>query len=58
MDGHNVCYRNNIAPSETDRTCRKMESHRKEVQGEENRTPAQKEYDKSYNRLKARKRRG
>ena len=56
--GHNICYCNNIAPGETDRTCRKVGAHRKESQGKENHTPAQKEYDKAYNRLKARKQRG
>ena len=53
--GHNICYCNNIAPGETDRTCRKVGAHRKEAQGKEKHTPAQKEYDKTYNRLKARK---
>ena len=56
--GHNVCFCNNIAPGETKRTCRKVGAHRKEAQGKENHTPAQKEYDKTYNRLKARKQRG
>ena len=56
--GHNICYCNNIAPGETDRTCRKVGAHRKEAQGKEKHTPAQKEYDKTYNRLKARKQRG
>ena len=56
--GHNICYCNNIAPGETDRTCRKVGAHRKESQGKENHTPAQKEYDRTYNRLKARKQRG
>ena len=35
-----------------------MGAHRKEAQGKENRTPAQKEYDRTYNRLKVRKQRG
>ena len=56
--GHNICYCNNIAPGETDCTCRKVGAHRKEAQGKANHTPAQKEYDKTYNRLKARKQRG
>lgn len=56
--GYNTCYCNNIAPCETVRTCRKVGAHRKEAQGKENRTPAQKEYDRTYNRLKARKQRG
>ena len=56
--GYNTCYCNNIAPGETDRTCRKVGAHRKESQGKENRTPAQREYDRTYNRLKVRKQRG
>ena len=56
--GYNTCYCNGIAPGETERTCRKVGAHRKEAQGKENRTPAQKEYDRAYNRLKTRKQRG
>lgn len=56
--GYNICYCNNIAPGETKRTCRKVGAHRKEAQGKSNRTPAQKEYDRVYNRLKVRKQRG
>ena len=56
--GYNTCYCNNIAPGETVRTCRKVGAHRKEAQGKENRAPAQKEYDRAYNRLKVRKQRG
>ena len=56
--GYNTCYCNNIAPGETARTCRKVGAHRKEAQGKANRTPAQKEYDRTYNRLKVRKQRG
>ena len=33
-------------------------AHRKEAQGKANRPPAQKEYDRAYNRLKTRKQRG
>jgi len=57
-EGYNTCYCNNIAPGETERTCRKVGAHRKEAQGKANRTPAQKEYDRTYNRLKQRKIRG
>lgn len=57
-DGYNTCYCNNIAPGEAERTCRKVGAHRKEAQGKEHRTPAQKEYDRTYNRLKVRKQRG
>lgn len=56
--GYNTCCCNNIAPGETTRTCRKVGAHRKEALGKENRTPAQKEYDRTYNRLKVRKQRG
>ena len=56
--GYNICYCNNIAPGETERTCRKVGAHRKEAQGKGSRTPAQKEYDRTYNRLKVRKQRG
>lgn len=56
-EGYNTCYCNNIAPGETERTCRKVGAHRKEAQGKANRTPAQKEYDRTYNRLKVRKQR-
>ena len=55
--GYNTCYCNNIAPGETERTCRKVGAHRKEAQGKANRTPAQVEYDRAYNRLKQRKNR-
>lgn len=56
--GYNTCCCNNIAPGETDRTCRRVGTHRKEAQGKANHTPAQKEYGKAYNRLKVRKQRG
>ena len=56
--GYNTCYCNNIAPGETERTCRKVGVHRKEAQGRANRTPAKVEYDRAYIRLKQRKLRG
>lgn len=56
--GYNICYCNNIAPGEMERTCRKVGAHRKEAQGKANRTPAQQEYNRAYNRLKQRKNRG
>ena len=56
--GYNTCYCNNLAPGETTRTCRKVGAHKKEAQGRVAATPAQKEYAKAYNRLKARKQRG
>lgn len=54
----NTCYCNNIAPGETERTCRKVGAHRKEARDRAGRTPAQVEYDRAYNRLKQRKNRG
>ena len=56
--GYNTCYCGNIAPGETERTCRKVGAHRKEAQGKANRSPARVEYDRTYNRLKQRKSRG
>lgn len=56
--GYNTCYCNNLAPRETERTCRKVGAHKKEAQERVTATPAQKEYAKAYNRLKARKQRG
>ena len=47
--GYNTCYCGNIAPGETERTCRKVGAHR---------SPARVEYDRTYNRLKQRKVRG
>ena len=55
--GYNTCYCNNLAPGETERTCRKVGAHRKEAREKAGRTPAQKEYTRTYNRLKARKQR-
>ncbi|BAL00453.1 hypothetical protein OBV_32540 [Oscillibacter valericigenes Sjm18-20] len=46
-----------MAPDETARTCRKVGAHKKEAQERVAATPAQKEYAKAYNRLKARKQR-
>ena len=56
--GYNTCYCNGIAPGETERTCRKVGAHRKEARGRADRSPAQVEYDRVYNRLKQRKNRG
>ena len=56
--GYNTCYCNNIAPGETERTCRKVGAHRKEARDRAGRKPAQVEYDRAYNRLKQRKNRG
>jgi len=54
--GYNTCYCNNIAPGETERTCRKVGAHKKAET--KTKTPAQKEYDRVYNRLKQQKNRG
>ena len=56
--GYNTCYCNNIAPGEINRTCRVVGAHRKESQGRANASPARKEYQRTYNRLKQRKTRG
>ena len=55
--GYDIRYCNNIAPGETERTCRKVGAHRKESRNQEEYTPAQKEYKRTYNRLKVRKQR-
>lgn len=57
-EGYNTCYCNNIAPGETERTCRKVGAHWKEAKERAAATPAQNEYAKAYNRLKMRKQRG
>ena len=54
--GYNTCYCNNVAPGETERTCRKVGAHRK-ANHPTGLSPAGVEYRKVYNRLKARKQR-
>jgi len=54
--GYNTCYCNNIAPGESERTCRKVGAHKKAATKE--RTPAQVEYQRVYNRLKTQKNQG
>ena len=54
--GYNTCYCNNVAPGETERTCRKVGAHRK-ANHPTGLSPAGMEYRKVYNRLKARKQR-
>ena len=57
VGGHNVIYCNDTAPGEKEKTCRTVGAHRKEQQ--KNQTEfVQKEYSRTYNSLKARKRRG
>jgi hypothetical protein len=55
--GYDTCYCNNIAPGETEKTCRKVGAHKKQA-SKEGKTPARQEYDKVYNRLKTRHARG
>lgn len=55
--GYDTCYCNNIAPGETEKTCRKVGAHKKES-CRAGKTPARIEYDKIYNRLKTRRARG
>ena len=56
--GYNTCYCNNVAPGETVRTCRKVGAHQKALRRNSERTQAQREYYRLYNRLKQRKNRG
>lgn len=56
--GYNTCYCSNIAPGEANRTCRVVGAHRKESKERANASPARKEYQRTYNRLKQRKTRG
>ena len=56
-EGYNTCYCNNIAPGETEKTCRKIGPHRKQS-NPKGKTPAQTEYKIVYDRLKMRKHRG
>ena len=56
--GYNTCYCNNIAPGEANRTCRVVGAHRKESKERADASPARKEYQRTYNRLKQRKTRG
>lgn len=55
--GYNTCYCNNIAPGETERTCRKVGAHLKE-KAEKGKSPIRVEYDRVYRRLTTRKNRG
>lgn len=57
IGAYNTCYCNEIAPGETERTCRMVGAHRKE-KAKSNSQPILKEYSRVYNRIKARKRKG
>ena len=50
--GYDTRYCNNIAPGETTRTCRKVGAHAKEKREREEASPVQREYQRTYNRLK------
>lgn len=56
-DGYDTRYCSNIAPGETDRTCRKVGAHVKAQNSRDKaaETPEGKEYQTTYNRLKRRK---
>ena len=54
--GYNTCYCNDIAPGETERTCRKVGAHKKAAT--KAKSPAQVEYQRVYNRLKQQRHRG
>lgn len=60
-NGYDIRYCNSIAPGETEKTCRVVGAHRKEARKNQernaSRTPAEKGYDRTYNRLKQRKNR-
>lgn len=56
-NGYDTCYCNRLAPGEEHRTCRIVGAHNKAKREKTSATPAQQEYAKVYNRLKARKNR-
>ena len=56
--GYNTCYCGDVAPGETERTCRKVGAHRKEARERAGETLERKEYRRTYNRLKQKKLRG
>lgn len=51
-EGYNTYYCNNIAPGETEKTYRKVGTHRKEERGKANRNQAQKDYARTYKQRK------
>ncbi len=57
MGAYDTRYCNDIAPGETSRTCRMVGAHKKE-KAKSNSQPILKEYNRVYNRIKARKRNG
>lgn len=57
IGAYDTRYCNEIAPGETNRTCRMVGAHKKE-KAKSNSQPILKEYNRVYNRIKARKRNG
>lgn len=56
--GYNTCYCNNIAPGETERTCRQVGAHRVAARLWSGDTPLLKEYAKAINRIKGQRNSG
>ena len=56
--GYNTCYCNNIAPGETERTCRQVGAHRVSARLWAGDTPLLKEYAKTINRIKGQRHSG
>lgn len=57
IGAYDTLYCNEIAPGETERTCRKVGAHKREKE-KTNSKPILQQYDRVYNRLKGRKRSG
>ena len=57
IGAYDTLYCNEIAPGETERTCRKVGAHKREKE-KTNSKPILQQYDRVYNRLKSRKRNG
>jgi DNA replication protein DnaC len=55
--GYDTRYCNNIAPGETEKTCKKIGAYRTQERKRES-SVIQAEYQRTYNRLKARRQRG
>lgn len=56
--GYNTCYCNNIAPGETERTCRQVGAHRVAARLWAGETPLQREYATTINRIKSQRQSG
>ena len=57
LGAYDTLYCNEIAPGETERTCRKVGAHKREKE-KTNSKPILQQYNRVYNRLKGRKRNG